>query len=109
MTWWTAQSFHVRCEDDGGPGREIMLLAKKPMAEMDVLVPLTHTRTPRPGRVSPTAVEAAARLLNEATGDNRLPYVIRPSGQGSAEINLLPFRTAARRWQVLADVERGTE
>lgn len=101
-------SFHVRCEDDGGPeARESMLLAKNAMGRVDVLF---HTEIAAAGGcVSPTAVEAAARLLNEATGDNRLPYVIRPSGQGSAEINLLPFRTAARRWQVLADVERGTE
>ena len=57
----------------------------------------------KPGRpVSPSAAAESAQLMQEATADNRLPLVISNSAGG--DVNLFPYRTAARRWQVLAEI-----
>lgn len=46
----------------------------------------------------------AAQWLNQATGSNKLAYTIRNSDPTSRGFNLLPIRTAARRWQVNAEI-----
>lgn len=51
-------------------------------------------------------VGAAAEWLNAVTHCNTLPYTIRDSASTQVERNLLPFRTAARRWQTGADIDK---
>ena len=55
------------------------------------------------GRLAPAEVAECARLMAEATGDNRLPLRIFNSNAEDST-NLLPYRTEARRWQVLAEL-----
>ena len=57
------------------------------------------------GRLSPADTAELARFMNESTGDNRLPLRII-NGLAGDEVNLFPYRTEARRWQVLADLSR---
>jgi pyruvate formate lyase activating enzyme len=55
------------------------------------------------GCLAPEEAAEFARLTAEATGDNRLPLRIFNSNTEDG-INLLPYRTAARRWQVLTEL-----
>lgn len=55
------------------------------------------------GRLAPLEAAEMARLMADATGDNRLPLRIVNSAEGDG-VNLLPYRTEARRWQVLAEL-----
>jgi glutaredoxin len=54
------------------------------------------------GLVSPATAAESAKFMQETTGDNRLPLVI--SSGSDEDVNLFPYRTEARRWQVLADI-----
>lgn len=56
-------------------------------------------------RLTPVEAAVMAQLMAEATGDNRLPLRIVNSSPDDA-VNLFPYRTEARRWQVLADLAR---
>lgn len=51
----------------------------------------------------PENIAEAAQLMNEASLSNKLPYkLFCLSADGP---NLFPYRTAARRWQVLTDIK----
>ncbi len=52
----------------------------------------------------PEDIAAAAQLMNEASQSNRLPYKVFCSSIDGP--NLFPYRTAARRWQVLTDIKK---
>lgn len=55
------------------------------------------------GPITPADAGAIAKFAAEATGDNRLPLRICNSSSEQT-INLLPYRTETRRWQVLAEL-----
>ena len=52
------------------------------------------------GVITPAEVAETAKLMAEFTGDNRLPLRIACSSPDQS-VNLLPYRTESRRWQVL--------
>lgn len=53
----------------------------------------------------PEQIAETARFIREITGNGRLPYVVVNSQAATQAANLLPYRTAARRWQVLTEVD----
>jgi glutaredoxin len=55
------------------------------------------------GRITPAEAAEVARLMADATGDNRLPLRIFDSS-ADRSANLFPYRTEARRWQVLTEL-----
>ena len=50
------------------------------------------------------AIGQTARFLRETTGDGRLAYRLFNTQAASAPINLLPYRTMARRWLPLTEL-----
>lgn len=52
----------------------------------------------------PQHVGETARFINESTQANNLPYKLFCSQKDAP--NLFPYRTAARRWQVLTDIKK---
>jgi len=52
----------------------------------------------------PQHIGETARLINEATQSNKIPYKLFCSLSDAP--NLFPYRTAARRWQVLTDIKK---
>lgn len=56
-------------------------------------------------QLTPAEIGEAARLVCEATGSAKTPYYLKSDGQNETA-NLLPFRSAARRYLVFADIEQ---
>lgn len=53
---------------------------------------------------TPALLAETARFMNEVTETNRLPYKLFSSDKNNP--NLFPYRTSARRWQVLTDIKK---
>jgi len=54
--------------------------------------------------LSPAEIGEAARWIAEATGSMKTPYLLRQANPNEP-LNLLPYRSAARKHLVLADIE----
>jgi len=63
-----------------------------------------HYVTDIPSDATPEMLGETARFMDEVTGTNRLPYKLFSSEKSPS--NLFPYRTAARRWQVLTDIKK---
>ena len=98
--------FHVPCPLPDSPGKQDDLAASlKAIKEAPKPVDARYfvdIALPDGTRATPDAVEDIAKFMHEAAGDNRLPLRVLLS-DGEEGFNLFPYRTAARRWQVLTE------
>ncbi|MGE9985607.1 hypothetical protein [Desulfovibrio sp. SGI.169] len=91
--------------DSGQDQRESLRLAGEHAHELEMIFYTDiAVRTARGGdMLSVTEVAEAARLLREATGNGALAYAVC-AGAPELGVNLLQYRTAARRWQTRAEL-----
>lgn len=94
--------FRMPCPGtDGATARSLSAAAAAPGLDVRVLLDLAAFPS-SDGLPDKSSVAEAARIIREATGNARIPCTIIHSSAGG--INLLPYRTAIRRWLAAAEV-----
>lgn len=94
--------FRMPCPGtDDATERSLSVAAAAPGLDVRVLLDLAAFPS-SDGMPDKGAVAEAARIIREATGNARIPCTVIHSSAGG--INLLPYRTAIRRWLAAAEV-----